>query len=125
MLHDHFSFSLLLNEENIDIFLIGRQFRASCSPNFMTVMSHTKEQTRPDDFKWFVISSCHFRNVHTEYFEPRKSLQVEFPKSEKENFGEEIATLCLLGVQSTRTGHEIQRVTHTVFQIDNWAKSLS
>ena len=49
-------------------------------------------------FKWFVISSCHFHNVHTEYFGPRKSLQGEFPKSEKENFDEEIATPCLLGV---------------------------
>ena len=49
-------------------------------------------------FKWFVISSCHFHNVHTEYFGPRKSLQGEFPKSEKENFDEDIATPCLLGV---------------------------
>ena len=36
--------------------------------------------------------------LHTEYFGPRKSLQGEFPKSEKENFDEEIATPFLLGV---------------------------
>ena len=69
-------------------------------------------------FTWFVISFCHFCNVHTECVEPQKSLQVDFRKSEKENFVEEIPTPRLLRVQSRRT-------TYTVFQIDNWAKSLS
>ena len=54
------------------------------------------------------MSFCHFPNVHTEYVEPRKSLQVDFLKSEKEIFVEGIATPCLLRVQSRRTGHEVQ-----------------
>ena len=61
---------------------------------------------------------CIFQsNVRTEYLEPRKSLQVDFPKSGKENFVEEIATpLEKMRYKVTHT------TTHTVFQIDNWAK---
>ena len=63
---------------------------ASCSPNYdQLFLLHTNTPALTNvsfNFKWFVISFCHFRNVRTEYVEPRESLQVDFPKSERENF---------------------------------------
>ena len=124
-----FSLSFLLNEEDIDTSLKS----ASCSPNYDQLCpTHTNRPALTNVssyFKRFIISFCHFRNVHTEYVEPRKSLQVDSPRSEKEIFVEGIGTPCLLRVQSRRTGPEIQSHAYsyavTVFQIDNWAKSLS
>ena len=80
-------------------------------------------------FKWFVISFCHFRNVHTKYFVTRKSPQVDFLKSEKDFslLRELLPLVCFvsspggLGMKYKVT----HTTTHTVFQIDNWAKSLS
>ena len=88
-------------------------------PLSWSIMSHTKEQTCPDEsqFLFYVVRCIFQRNVHTDYFEPRKSLPVDFPKSEKENFFEEIATPWdKMRYKVTHT------TTHTVFQIDNWAK---
>ena len=84
-------------------------------------MSHIHEQTRPDEYQFvFYVVRYIFLSFlqRTECVEPQKSLPEDFRKSEKENFVGEIPTPCLLRVQSRRT-------TYTVFQIDNWAKSLS
>ena len=74
------------------------------------------------------ISLCHFPNVRTEYVQPRKSLQVDFPKSEKENFDEGIVTpVCFvsspggLGMKYKVT----HATTHTVFQIVSYIAFLA
>ena len=111
--------STLLNEEDIDTSLKG----SSCSPNYhhlcLTHMSRPALTNISSYLSGSYISFCHFPNVRTEYVQPRKSLQVDFPKSEKENFVEGIVTPCLLRVQSRRTGHEIQ--SHAC----NYAYSIS
>ena len=80
-------------------------------------------------FKWFVIYFCHFRNVHTEYVVTRKSPKVDFLKSEKDfSLLRELLPLVSFVSSPGRLGMKYKvthTTTHTVFQIDNWAKSLS
>ena len=98
-----------------------------------SIMSHTHEQACPNNiisrFEWFVISFCHFRNFHTEYVVTRKSPQVDFLKSEKDfSLLRELLPLVCFVSSPEGLGMKYKvthTTTHTVFQIGNWAKSLS
>ena len=137
-----FSFSFFLLHDEKDIETSSKDAR--CDQNYdQLCVSHTRAfllgtvMAHRKDPPWRIsvrissssLSFSHFATyILNIYIKPRKSQQVDFAKSEKEHFGEGIATPCLFRVQSSRTGHEYKvrhTTTHTVFQIGSWVKSLS